>query len=227
LETEEELGALNPFARPPKTNNFSKPPPTRSYLRTVASAVVDSNGMESDAESVEEVHENYKFSNSTGTFVLPNWMFGFKYNSVKSYLCITVNIPSGVADDKYGLEGKLEAKVTPCCTKLAVACEWPSTLVDSTSLQDALSTEFRGTGGTRFGGLHGRVGTSSTVSNILLAFETEMQKIPTKNKVSHSYMLGSTCTINLPYLVERKMVLCTPNLDPSVESVNLYIVLHK
>jgi hypothetical protein len=176
---------------------------------------------------VEEVLENYKFPNSTGNFVPPYWMFGFKDNSFRSYLCITINIPSGVADEKYGLEGKLEAMVSPCCAKLTVACEWPTTLVDSSSLQDALSTEFQGTGGNGFGEVEGRAGTSSTISNILLAFETELQKIRTKNKVRSSYMLGSTCSINLPYPVERNRVYCTPKLDPSVESVNLYVVLKK
>jgi hypothetical protein len=222
-EVEDELGLLNPYMiSKQKMVGNSKAPPKKGYLRTIVSVDSKEN---SDDESVDEGNDTMKYPNSTGTFVPPYWLFGFKDNSLRSYLCCTVNIPSGVMHRKYGLEGKVEAKVSTCCTKLTIACEWPESMVVASCLQECLSTEWD-TAGTSTN-IATKFGTSSTVSNILLAFESELHKLRTKNKVSNSTMLGSTCTIILPYMVEREMVLCSPNLDPDVGSVNLYIVLKK
>jgi hypothetical protein len=220
-EVEEELLGLNPYTRNLNKNLKLKQPPKNGYLRTVNTQDVKEA---SDDDSVEVVEEVWKYPNSTGTFVPPYWMFGFKDNLLRSYLCLTINIPSGVCHSKWGLEGKVEAKVTTCCGKLTVACEWPETMVMATCLQDCLSTEWDTNNNNN---IATQLGTSSTVSNILLAFETELHKMRTKNRVTSSTMLGATCTIPLPYLVERQMVLCAPNLDPDVGSVNLYIVLRK
>jgi hypothetical protein len=203
----------------PRMLGTSKAPPKKGYIRTVVSTDSKDN---SDDDSVEEIIETYKYPNSTGNFLPPYWIFGFKDNSLRS--CCTINIPSGVMHRKYGLEGKVEAKVSTCCSKLTIACEWPESMVVASCLQECLSTEWDTTCTSN---IAAKFGTSSTVSNILLAFESELHKLRTKNKVSNSTMLGSTCTIILPYMVEREMVLCSPNYDPDVGSVNLYIVLKK
>jgi hypothetical protein len=97
-------------------------------------------------------------------------------------------------------------------------------MVMATCLQDCLSTEWDYTNNGYVANKHG---TSSTVSNILLAFESELHKMRAKNKISTSTMFGATCTINLPFMVERQMIMCAPNLDEEICSVNLYIVLKK
>jgi hypothetical protein len=123
-----------------------------------------------------------------------------------------LNIHSGDSHQKYGLEGELEAKVSTFCNR-------PKTLVTSTCLQDAISTEWNTCSNNDS---FSKFGTSSIVSNILLAFETKLRKIRTKIKVSSSTMLDATCTINLPYTVERQMVLCNPIVDRDVGSVNFF-----
>jgi hypothetical protein len=40
-------------------------------------------------------------------------------------------------------------------------------------------------------------------------------------------LLGSTCSIDLPFQVESEMVMCTPNWDRTIGSINLYVVLKK
>jgi hypothetical protein len=78
-------------------------------------------------------------------------------------------------------------------------------------------------------GRDGRVanGVGNTVSNIIFAFEKQLQKICTKSKVSSYGNLGATCTIDLPIVVESKTVLSKHIVDPTISSVNLYIVCKK
>jgi hypothetical protein len=222
-EQDYELGKLNPFNRvdkvPPRNNK-------NSYLHSTQMKSVGGTGtitVDSDNEDTEiQVPELYTCTNSTGVFVPPYWSFVFSDTTLRDYVCITVNLPSGVCDHKYGLEGKVDSKLSSCCTKLNVACEWPATMVTSTCMEVALSTEWNTNDSSSRGN-----GMASTLSNIIQAFEKELYKMRLKNRVGESNMLGGTATIHLPFRVEPDMVLCSPNLDRAVGSVNLYVVLKK
>jgi hypothetical protein len=67
----------------------------------------------------------------------------------------------------------------------------------------------------------------STVSNMVQLFKKEIYKIRIQNKVCKNCLLGSTCTIDLPFQVESDMVNCEPNWDRTTGSINLYIVFKK
>jgi hypothetical protein len=221
-EQDNELARLNPF------NRVERAPPRNMKNGYLQSTLRKSSGgtgaitIDSDAEDSELlVPEVFQCSNSTGVFIPPYWSFVFSDTTLRDYVCITINLPSGVCDNQYGLDGKLDSKLSSCCTKLEVACEWPTTMVTSTCMEEALSTEWN----TQEKSSRGS-GMASTVSNILQAFEKELYKMKLKNRVGDS-MLGGTATINLPFRVEPYMVLCEPLLDRAVGSVNLYIVLKK
>jgi hypothetical protein len=184
--------------------------------------IMESNS-DTEIDTEEIGNEGWKYTNCTNSFVLPYWLFGFKDIKLQSYVCCSINIPSGVSDKRYGLEGKVECKVSTCGTKLTLTCEWPATWTTASCLQDALSQEWNA----ETSSMHGRFNTSSTVSNILLACQEELFKLQLKNKVSSDNMSGSNCTIDLAYQVEQKMVLCSPVVDCIVGSVNLYVVLKK
>jgi hypothetical protein len=216
-----ELARLNPFNRVDKVLPRN---PKNGYLHsTMKKPTLGTITVDSDCEDTEIlVPEAYKCTNSTGVFTPPYWSFVFSDTTLRDYVCITVNLPSGVCDHQYGLDGKLDSKLSSCCTKLTVAVEWPATMVTSTCMEEALSVEWNAKGASSRGG-----GVASTVSNILQAFEKELYKMRLKNRVGDNNMLGGTATIQLPFRVEPDMVLCEPNLDRAVGSVNLYVVLKK
>jgi hypothetical protein len=51
--------------------------------------------------------------------------------SLREFVCVIVNIPSGLRRDKPGLEGVVDVQLSPCRNKLLVACEWPQSMTDS------------------------------------------------------------------------------------------------
>jgi hypothetical protein len=85
---------------------------------------------ESDVEYIQDCGFN-KSTNSTGTFVPPYWSFVYSDSNLRDYVCVTVNVPSGLCHKKYGLQDKIEAKISTCGTKLNIAIEWPYTMVDN------------------------------------------------------------------------------------------------
>jgi hypothetical protein len=74
-------------------------------------------------------------------------------------------------------------------------------------------------------GRNGNAG--STVGNMVQAFKGKLHKICVANKVGIHSFLGSTMTLDLPFLVESDMVVCEPNWDQEIGSVVLYVVLKK
>jgi hypothetical protein len=128
-----------------------------------------------------------------------------------------------VCNNKYRLEDKLDSKLSNFCTKLTMAyCSWPVTMASSTCMEEALSTDCN-----TQGNANRSSGVASTDTNILQAFENKLYKMRLKTRVGGSNMLGGTATINLPVRVELDILLCKPNLDRPVGSVNLYVVLKK
>jgi hypothetical protein len=219
-QQDRELARLNPRVR--STVPVSKyaasitPTNTKGYL--VGSKRNNFDGTQ-DSEVVGEC------TNSTGTFVPPYWCFVFSDTSLRDYVCITINIPSGLCSKSKGIEDKVDAKISTCRTKLLVECEWPATLTTPTCMQDALTVKWKNkTSSTRDKDSYSA---ASTVSNILFAFDKELRKMRNVNRVTTNSMLGSTATISLPFQVEPEMVLCETALDRTIKSANLYVVLKK
>jgi hypothetical protein len=216
------LGKLNPFHSQStygtKTSGSSRPKigTGSGYLRaTMKSLSKQDSDDSSEVEAVTET-EFSKCINSAGTFVPPYWCFVFSDSNLREYVWVTVNIPSGLCHRKYGLQDKVEANVSSCGTKIIVACEWPSTLVDSSSISDLLTSNI--------GMVFGSATDNCTKYNILQAFDKELCNIRVANKISTNNMLGSTAVLNLPFRVDQEMCLCQPNLDYKSGSINLNIV---
>jgi hypothetical protein len=214
LSTEQsaaELVMLNPVAASsrsvlaPVRNNKNTFIATRGSTATVCS--------DNDLVHTEDVPvDGYKCTNSTGVFVPPYWTFVFSDVDLRDHVCVSINIPSGLCDKQYGLEGKVDASVAPCGTKLVLACEWPETLTTAHCMEDELSEQWEQEG--KYNGL-------STVSNILHSFAKELHKIRVQNKCTQNSMLGAKASIELPFQVEPEMVLCEPCLAISQGSVTL------
>jgi hypothetical protein len=154
-------------------------------------------GTEKD-DNKEEVQEisSIVCKNSTGNFIPPYWCFVFTDITRRSYICVTINIPSGLCSKSTGLENKVEAKVSACRNKLEVACSWPKTLTAPTCMENALSVMWHK------GAQDGTAplcSVGNAVSNMLLAFELELHKMRKQNIVSTYNMLGSTATIDCWY----------------------------
>jgi hypothetical protein len=222
-QQDKELALLNPMTRGSFVASTAAPmrPSKHSYIH---SGRKNSGPTEEVLDDDEDVVEKVgKCTNSTGTFCPPYWSFIFSDVFLRDYVCITINIPSGLVHKHYGLEGKVDATVSACKTKLEVACEWPETMTTATCLEDALSVEWNSYGDNGTQGM----GMANTVSNILQAFEKELLKVRQQNKVTTNLMLGATAIIILPFQVETEPVLCQPNLDRKMGSCNLYVVLKR
>jgi hypothetical protein len=143
--------------------------------------------------------------------------------SLREYVCITVNIPSGLCREDTGLDNSVDVQVSHCRTKLLVTCEWTESMTASQCLEQALAVRWKqsrkSTGGS--------CNQTGTVFNILHAFDLQLHKIRTQNLLPSSSNLGATATINLPFQVEPEMVVCETHLDDTIYSVNLYVVLKK
>jgi hypothetical protein len=194
----------------------------KSYIQGMASRQ-STLEIEDDTEDEEEVAVVHKCSNSATSFEPPYWTFIFLDMSLREYVCVTVNLPSGLCREDTGLEGRVEAHVSPCRTKLLVTCEWPETMTDSVCMEQALSVRWKQSRKSRGGNSE----ETGTVFNILHAFDLQLHKIRTQNQLASTSNLGGTATIVLPFQVEPEMVLCETNLDQTIFSVNLYVVLKK
>jgi hypothetical protein len=213
---------LNPFERKPAgKKKFTLPivpsrPSRDSYLNNVFVENMD-DAEDTEGEDTTRVGE---CSNSTKKIILPFWSFVFSDVHLRDYVCVQVNLPSGICDKVHGLQDKVQATISACKTRLIVVCEWPETMCHSKCVEDALSCVWNDS--------TSRDGHSaSTVSNMVQAFKKELHKIRVQNKVSKNCMLGSTCSIDLPFQVESDMVVCEPNWDRTVGSVTLYTVMKK
>lgn len=140
---------------------------------------------------------------------------------MRDYVCVQVKLPSGIIDEVNSLQDKVHATVSTCKYRLIVKCEWTETMCASRCMEDALSTMWKNST------THLNDYNVSTRSNMVQAFKKELHKIRLQNKVSNNCLLGSTCTINLPFQVESDMTVCEPNWDRTVGSVNLYVVIKK
>jgi hypothetical protein len=87
-------------------------------------------------------------------------------------------------------------------------------------MEDALCSTWRNMPG-------GTKGYGSTIGNLVQTFKKELHKIRSQNKIVKNSLLGSTCTIDLPFSVETDMVVCEPVCDETIGSVVLYVVLKK
>jgi hypothetical protein len=140
--------------------------------------------------------EGYKCNNSTGTFVPPYWPFVFSNIDLRAHVCVSVNIPCGLCDKQYGLEGKIEAtSVALCGTKLLLACEWPETVTTAHCIEDALSVQWSLMEKNK----RKSTTSASTVANILHAFQKELHKIRVANKCTRNNSIGAKATIDLPF----------------------------
>jgi hypothetical protein len=221
-EQENELSMLNPFARPINSTQATMKKSTKnSYLNNVSSTMgYDKTGEDEEEDDEDSGVRGYTCSNSSKHFTLPYWSFVFSDVNLRDYVCVQMNVPSGLCDPVTGLQDKVEVSVSQCKIKLIVACEWPETLMSSACMEDALS-------GTWSESRERSRNNGCTVSNMLQAFKKELHKVRTQNKLGKNCALGSTCTIDLPFQVESDMVVCEPNWDASIGSVNLYVVLKK
>jgi hypothetical protein len=192
-----------------------------SYLNNVGPISRDTEIKIEDDEDEEDQEgvRGYSCSNSTKQLILPYWSFVFSDVNLRDYVCIQMNLPSGICSPNGVLSDKVEATVSSCKTRLIVLVEWPETLSSSACMEDALSSTWGATGRDASNG--------STVGNMIQAFKKEIHKIRTQNKVSKNCLLGSTCTIDLPFQVETDMVVCEPNWERTIGSINLYVVLKK
>jgi hypothetical protein len=220
-QQESELTVLNPMARPVLPGTCRVPTKKHSYLNAGAKST---GGTVDDTTEDEETSTVATCTNSTGTFVPPYWCFVFTDIQLRSYVCVTINIPSGLCSKSTGLENVVDAKVSACRNKLEIACSWPETLTAPTCMENALSVMWSQHSHT---GRQAVAGVGSTVSNILLAFELELHKIRKQNKVSTNNMLGATAYIDLPFNVEAELLVCETTWDRLIHSVNLYVVLKK
>jgi hypothetical protein len=141
-----------------------------------------------------------------------------------TYVCCTINIPSGLCSKYTGLENKVDVKVSSCGNKLELECSWPETLTVATGVENALSVMWNQQ---VQDGTPTICGVGNTVANMLLAFELQLHKLRRQNLVSTNNMLGATCTIDLPFNVEAELVVCETTWDRLIHSVNLYVVLKK
>jgi hypothetical protein len=222
-EQENELSMLNPYERKPAPKRnmvipFVKKKSSKdSYLNNI---VTDQLEIEDDEEEEGSSVRGYSCSHSTKNMILPHWCFVFSDTELREYVCVQINLPSGICHKVHGVQDRVEATVSTCKNKLIVACEWPETMCSSRCMQDALS-----------GMCNNSTGNSSsygsTMSNMIQAFRQEIHKIRVQNKISKNCTLGSTCTVDLPFTVETDMVICAPNWDKTIGSVNLYVVLKK
>jgi hypothetical protein len=181
------------------------------------------NAVEVESEEEEESHVISKCSNSTNTFVPPYWSFVFSDMTLREYVCVTVNIPSGLCREQVGLDGLVDVQVSACRTKLLIACEWPESMTMSSCMENALSVRWKQRGNSKGGSCN----QTGTVFNILHAFDLQLHKIRTQNLQSSSSNLGGTATIVLPFQVEPEMVVCETNIEETICSVNLYVVMKK
>jgi hypothetical protein len=219
-QQEEELCLLNPMGRSrPVGNPTAGVNNKNNYLTTVGTR----GAVEMDSEEDEEIVLVNKCTNSTNSFTPPYWCFVFSDMSLREYVCVTVNIPSGLCRGETGLEGVVDVQLAPCRTKLLVACEWPQSMTDSTCMEQALSVRWKQSRKSRGGNCN----QTGTVFNILHAFDLQLHKIRTQNLLGSSSNLGGTATIVLPFQVEHEMVVCETNLDETICSVNVYVVLKK
>jgi hypothetical protein len=177
-----------------------------------------------DDDEQQDSLRGYNCTNSTKQTILPYWSFVFSDVNLRDYVCIQMNIPSGLCTPEGGLADKVEATVSTCKTRLIVVMEWPETLTTCRCMEDALSGTWTTSTGSTFN-MHSTSG--STVGNMVQAFKKELHKIRLQNKVGMKSLLGSKCTIDLPFQVESDMVVCQPNMEQEIGSVNLYIVLKK
>jgi hypothetical protein len=222
-EQESELAMLNPFERkniptkrmilPTATTRTNKD----SYLSNVMSEQADGE----EIEVLEESNRGFVCTNSTKQLILPYWSFVFGDIHLRDYVCVQINLPSGLCDEVHGLHDRVEATVSSCKNKLIVMCEWPETLTRSVCMEDALAGLWNENTNT------GRGYSGSTVSNMVLAFKKEIHKIRVQNKLGKNSLLGGTCHIDLPFPVESDMVFCEPSWDKTIGSVNLYVVLKR
>jgi hypothetical protein len=178
-----------------------------------------------ESEDEEEVLTVHKCTNSTNTFTPPYWCFVFSDNTLREYryVCVTMNIPSGLCRDDTGLDGVLDVSVSPCCTRLLVACEWPESMTASRCMEQALVVRWKQSRNPNGSSCN----QTGTVFNILHAFDLQLHKIRTQNLQSSTSNLGGTASIVLPFQVEPETVVCEPTLDETTCSVNLYVVLKK
>jgi hypothetical protein len=187
-----------------------------SYLNNIVPEHLEVEESEDEDNSSAR---GYNCSNSTRNIILPHWSFVFSDTELREFVCIQINLPSGICHKVLGLQDRVEATVSSCKNKLIVACEWPETMCSSVCMQDALSSMCNNsTGNSNYG---------STIGNMIQSFRQQIHKIRVQNKVSKNCMLGSTCTVDLPFTVESDMVVCAPNWDKTIGSVNLYVVLKK
>jgi hypothetical protein len=206
------------MARPVMPGACHVPTKKHSYLNASAKST---GGTVDDPTEDEDSSVGNNCTNSTGTFTPPYWSFVFTDMQLRSYVCVTINIPSGLCSKSTGLENVVEAKVSAGRNKLEIACLWPETLTAPTCMENTLSVMWSQQCHT---GRPVVAGVGSTVSNILLAFELELHKIHKQNKVSTNNMLGSTAYIDLPFNVEAKLLVCETTWDRLIHSVNLYAV---
>jgi hypothetical protein len=223
LSTEEqtkELSMLNPMGTSTRAVLAPVCCNKNGFISTRSMKMVPS----ADLHEEDDVPvEGNKCTNSTGTFVPPYWTFVFSDIDLRDHMCVSVNMPRGLCDKQFSLEGKVEAIVAPCGTKLLIACEWTETLTTAHCMEDALSVQWSlmEKNKCKF------AASASTVANILHAFQKELHKICVASKCTSNNSLGAKATIELPFQVEPEMVLCEPCLDSHHGSVTLYVVVWK
>jgi hypothetical protein len=217
-QQDEELSMLNPLgrARSGGTANAVVKTNKNNYLNSIATR----NAVELESEEEEETCLVHKCTNSTNTFVPPYWSFVFSDMSLREYVCITINLPSGMCRADADLDGVLDVSVSPCRTRLLVAMEWPESMTASRCMEQALAGRWKQSRKAKSGST-GSCNQTGTVFNILHAFDVQLHKIRTQNLQSSASNLGGTVSIALPFQVEPETVLCEPTLDETICSVVL------
>jgi hypothetical protein len=222
MEQEEELAALNPFARANRTTGGKSPVGTsyRGYATQQGqSTPANTNDVEIGDDLEENAEESSNYCNSSTMFLPHHFGFAFTDDKRVKFFFLAINLPSGVLSG--GLDGKIDLGVSSCGKKLELKCEWPEVFYSSKWLIAGVEKKLQNL---KF---NQEESFAKTIYSIESSFQLELGRIRSQKNIRDNLALGGTAEFPLPFECDRDIYLLNSTNDALTRAVSMFVILKK